>query len=234
MNGTEWVVEAHGCDPVRLASVPALHTVFATIIAELDLHPVGEALWHQFPSPGGITGMQMLAESHLTVHTFPEHASLCLNLFCCTPRQALVELGHATAHTARRGSRHRAGVRARLCRRRRAGGVMTSPAPRTTSCPNCGASIRFLWAQAVQTTCQYCKAVLVRRDLDLETIGQQANFPEPDRRFKSAPKGSGAIRRFSWSVDSPISGRAVAGTSGIVAWPTAPARGCPMRSSTTP
>jgi S-adenosylmethionine decarboxylase len=88
MNGTEWVVEAHGCDPVRLASVPALHTVFATIIAELDLHPVGEALWHQFPSPGGITGMQMLAESHLTVHTFPEHASLCLNLFCCTPRQA--------------------------------------------------------------------------------------------------------------------------------------------------
>lgn len=88
MNGTEWVVEAHGCDPVRLASVPALRAVFATIIAELDLHPVGDALWHQFPSPGGITGMQMLAESHLTVHTFPEHASLCLNLFCCTPRQA--------------------------------------------------------------------------------------------------------------------------------------------------
>jgi len=30
----------------------------------------------------------MLAESHLTVHTFPEHASACLNLFCCTPRAA--------------------------------------------------------------------------------------------------------------------------------------------------
>jgi S-adenosylmethionine decarboxylase len=87
MNGTEWVVEAHGCDPVRLASVPALHALFAAIISELDLHPVGDAQWHQFPTPGGITGIQMLAESHLTVHTFPEHASACLNLFCCTPRQ---------------------------------------------------------------------------------------------------------------------------------------------------
>jgi len=32
--------------------------------------------------------MLLLAESHLTVHTFPEHRSLCLNLFCCTPRPA--------------------------------------------------------------------------------------------------------------------------------------------------
>jgi S-adenosylmethionine decarboxylase len=39
-----------------------------------------------FPAPGGITGMLLLAESHLTLHTFPEHASLCLNLFCCAPR----------------------------------------------------------------------------------------------------------------------------------------------------
>ncbi len=66
---------------------------------------------------------------------------------------------------------------------------MTSPAPRTTSCPNCGASIRFLWAQAVQTTCQYCKAVLVRRDLDLETIGQQANFPETGSPIQIGTEG---------------------------------------------
>ncbi len=32
--------------------------------------------------------MLMLSESHLTIHTFPEHASACLNLFCCTPRGA--------------------------------------------------------------------------------------------------------------------------------------------------
>ena len=56
------------------------------MIREMMLHPVGEPLWHQFPRTGGITALYLLAESHLTCHTFPEHGSLCLNLFCCVPR----------------------------------------------------------------------------------------------------------------------------------------------------
>jgi S-adenosylmethionine decarboxylase len=56
------------------------------MVNELGLRPIGAGQWHFFPAPGGITGMLLLAESHLTVHTFPEHRSLCLNLFCCTPR----------------------------------------------------------------------------------------------------------------------------------------------------
>lgn len=86
MNGSEWVVEAYGCDPVRLGDTHAMNLLFDAIVEELALNPVGERLWHRFPSPGGVTGMLMLAESHLTVHTFPEHASLCINLFCCVPR----------------------------------------------------------------------------------------------------------------------------------------------------
>lgn len=86
MTGSEWIVEAHGCDAARLASLDAMRALFAALVRELDLHPVGDALWHQFPTPSGITGLLLLAESHLAVHTFPEHASLCLNLFCCTPR----------------------------------------------------------------------------------------------------------------------------------------------------
>ncbi len=86
MSGQEWIVEAYGCDPVRLADVSAMRAVFDAMVHELVLHPVGDALWHRFPEPGGITGLLMLAESHLTVHTFPEHESACLNLFCCTAR----------------------------------------------------------------------------------------------------------------------------------------------------
>lgn len=87
MNGREWVVEAFGCEPGRLCNSNVLHQLFKAIIADLSLNAVGDARWHAFPSPGGITGVQILAESHLTVHTFPEHGSLCLNLFCCTPRE---------------------------------------------------------------------------------------------------------------------------------------------------
>src|SRR5262245_58744415 len=35
---------------------------------------------------GGVTGLLLLAESHLACHTFPEHQSICLNVFCCQPR----------------------------------------------------------------------------------------------------------------------------------------------------
>jgi S-adenosylmethionine decarboxylase len=86
MNGIEWIVEAHGCSPDSLRDLPALETLFEKIIGDLQLRVVGEMHWHQFPPPGGITGLCLLAESHLSCHTFPEYRSLCLNLFCCVPR----------------------------------------------------------------------------------------------------------------------------------------------------
>ena len=84
--GVEWIIDARGCDPARLADVAPLRALVAAIVRDLDLRVLGEPLWHVFPGAGGITGLCLLAESHLTVHTFPEHESLCLNLFCCRER----------------------------------------------------------------------------------------------------------------------------------------------------
>jgi S-adenosylmethionine decarboxylase len=86
MSGIEWVVEAFGCSSQSLRDLAVLQNFFSSIIREMKLRPVGEAQWHQFPGTGGITGLCLLAESHLACHTFPEHGSLCLNLFCCVPR----------------------------------------------------------------------------------------------------------------------------------------------------
>jgi hypothetical protein len=47
------------------------------------------------------------------------------------------------------------------------------------NCPNCGAPIRFLWSSAVQTTCEFCKSILVRTDIDLKKVGEVADLP-PD------------------------------------------------------
>jgi S-adenosylmethionine decarboxylase len=88
MSGIEWVVDAHGCGAESLKNPGLLRSVFERIISDLRLRPVGETQWHQFPNTGGITGLCLLAESHLACHTFPEFGSLCLNLFCCVPREA--------------------------------------------------------------------------------------------------------------------------------------------------
>jgi S-adenosylmethionine decarboxylase len=84
--GCEWVVEARGCNPEALRDLPVLRRLFSDIIDDLELHSVIEPAWHQFPGPGGVTGMVVLRESHLACHTFPEYRSICLNLFCCRPR----------------------------------------------------------------------------------------------------------------------------------------------------
>jgi len=84
--GTEWFVDAHGCAPDRLRSVDLIGRLFKRIVEELALHPVGEPLFHAFPPPGGLTGVWILQESHLSCHTFPERDYAAFDLYCCSPK----------------------------------------------------------------------------------------------------------------------------------------------------
>jgi len=83
--GIEWLVDAHDCVPGRLRDRAAVLALLDRIVAAMDLHVVSTAV-HAFPGAGGITAMYLLAESHLTIHTFPESASATLNVYCCRPR----------------------------------------------------------------------------------------------------------------------------------------------------
>ena len=89
MTGIEWLIEAFGCADARLQDQDVLEDLFETIVNRMELKPVGDSVWHQFPENRGLTGVWLLQESHLTIHTFPEYRSACLNIFCCTPRPAL-------------------------------------------------------------------------------------------------------------------------------------------------
>ena len=87
-SGCEFVVDASGCDPARLTSLDALEALVRAIVREMDLHPVAPMQWHVFGGPGGITGLLMLSESHLTLHTFPERGYAAFNLYHCASQPA--------------------------------------------------------------------------------------------------------------------------------------------------
>ena len=84
--GTEWLIEASGCDAAALADLDRLRAVFNRVIHDLGLNVLGEIQWHQFDHPGGVSGLALLSESHLTCHTYPEFRAATFNLYCCRER----------------------------------------------------------------------------------------------------------------------------------------------------
>ncbi|MEK6300427.1 MAG: S-adenosylmethionine decarboxylase [Acidobacteriota bacterium] len=110
--GTEWLVDAEGCSAELLRDIEAVRGVCEEVVADLGLRVVGEPMWHQFPQPGGVTGLYLLTESHLACHTFPETGLATFNLYCCRPRprfaweerlRALLGASRVTVRTAARG-----------------------------------------------------------------------------------------------------------------------------------
>ena len=84
--GTEWLIEAKGCNENLLRDEDRLRRVFDSVIGDLGLKTLGKDVWHKFEGEGGVTGLVALTESHLTCHTYPEYKTATFNLYCCKTR----------------------------------------------------------------------------------------------------------------------------------------------------
>jgi S-adenosylmethionine decarboxylase len=54
-----------------------------------------QARFHTFSPQGGVTGVLLLAESHISIHTWPERGFAAIDLFMCAdcdPRDGLPAL----------------------------------------------------------------------------------------------------------------------------------------------
>lgn len=83
--GTEWLIEATGCNKEKLRDEAELRAVFDRVISDLGLKAI-DSIWHKFPGEGGVTGLVALTESHLACHTYPEYGTATFNLYCCKTR----------------------------------------------------------------------------------------------------------------------------------------------------
>jgi S-adenosylmethionine decarboxylase proenzyme len=93
MQGLHLTADLHGCRPTGLAHAAmtdpaALRTLCVEQVRASGLVAVGE-LFHRFAPTGdageaaGVTGVVLLAESHLAVHTWPELVAVTLDVYVC-------------------------------------------------------------------------------------------------------------------------------------------------------
>lgn len=59
---------------------------FAALVTRLGLVCVGE-VWHEFAENQGFTAVLALTESHLSIHTWPEHELATFDVFLSNFRQ---------------------------------------------------------------------------------------------------------------------------------------------------
>lgn len=87
MQGLHLTADLEGCDPAHapMVDADALRRLCAAAVQQAGLTVVGEC-FHRFPAPGGITGVLLLAESHLAVHTWPEFGRVTVDVFVCNLR----------------------------------------------------------------------------------------------------------------------------------------------------
>jgi len=87
MDGIHITADIYGCacDSEFLTSRNLLGVTLSQMVAKNRLTMVNE-VWHTFrdvSGPGGVTGVVLLAESHLAVHTWPELASVTIDIYVC-------------------------------------------------------------------------------------------------------------------------------------------------------
>ncbi len=79
--GRHILVEFYGCDVNLLNKASAIKTVMEDA-ARNARATIVESFIHQF-SPYGVSGVVVIAESHLTIHTWPEYGYAAVDLFTC-------------------------------------------------------------------------------------------------------------------------------------------------------
>jgi S-adenosylmethionine decarboxylase proenzyme len=79
--GRQIVVEYYGCNTDVLNDVAYIKRSMRAAAVESGATVVQEA-FHVF-NPHGVSGVVVIAESHLTIHTWPEYGYAAVDLFTC-------------------------------------------------------------------------------------------------------------------------------------------------------
>ncbi len=85
--GRHLILEIWDADPRLLNDAHALEKLLLQAARAANATVI-KSIFHHF-SPYGVSGVVVIAESHLTVHTWPEYGYAAIDIFTCEPKMDL-------------------------------------------------------------------------------------------------------------------------------------------------
>lgn len=79
--GRHILCEAYECDPEVLDNIEAVREIMVDAALRAGAE-IREVAFHKF-SPQGVSGVVVISESHLAIHTWPEHRYAAVDVFTC-------------------------------------------------------------------------------------------------------------------------------------------------------
>lgn len=103
-DGHHYIVEGSGCNPDVISRVEQVEQILVRAAEAADVQ-IWSISFHRF-RPMGVSGVVVISESHLSVHTWPEVGYVALDIFTCGDRarpeaavqHALKEFGATNMH----------------------------------------------------------------------------------------------------------------------------------------
>lgn len=95
--GVHIILEFFGCDPNTLTRRDYVERILTEAAQKANTHTIG-TFFHQF-KPHGVSGVIVIEESHISIHTWPEHGFAAIDFFYCSdevePEKAIEVLKEA-------------------------------------------------------------------------------------------------------------------------------------------
>ncbi len=85
--GYQKTIDFYGCDPEKINARDFIEHALLKAAGMMKLTVINTTI-HEF-SPIGISGVIVIQESHIAIHTWPEHSYVALDIFTCNQTYAL-------------------------------------------------------------------------------------------------------------------------------------------------
>ena len=87
MFGPHLMVDAYGCDRAKLEDLGLVASILDELPAAIDMTKIMPPYVFRYsgevPDDWGVSGVVLIAESHISIHTFPEKGYLSFDIFSC-------------------------------------------------------------------------------------------------------------------------------------------------------